>query len=395
MTKERHRRKLTAFAFYLAVFISASIVGCSSSDNSNPAYQTAKQLPRFDQPTFDAYLTETRTWLMENRDFKTPDHQTELNLNSPFELIPDKPNGEAVLLVHGLGDSPYSFHDVAHHLVNKGYLVRAVLLSGHGSKAGDLVLSRYNDWNAIVAHHVSLLKNDYPTLWLGGYSTGANLVTSLALNDSSISGLVLFSPAFKPKSEAVKYAQLASYFVTWADQDLEDNPLRYNSLPMNGASAYYQTSQMVREALSIQSFTKPTMMVLSETDSIIDTQAAAKWFNSHFTHPNNALIWQGSTPPEGNNIIRQTMPRPDLNISNASHMGMLFSQNNPYYGINGSVKICDNGQNDVNTDRCMNGDETWYSAWGYQEKDKIHARLTFNPYFNETMDYLDKVMSAK
>ncbi|MFC5079441.1 Thermostable monoacylglycerol lipase [Vibrio thalassae] len=392
--RSRHKRKLVALVFYISVFITAGVFGCSTK-NTDPAYLKAQALPAYQQASFEQYIQDTQQWLADNRVFKSNNHQQEILLNSPFELIPNTPNGQAVLLVHGLGDSPYSFHDIAAHLVEQGYLVRAVLLPGHGSKAGDLLLPSFADWENLVSHHAQLLLNDYPNIWLGGYSTGANLVTSYALNDERVSGLLLFSPAFQPKSGAVKYARFASYFMDWADQDPENNVLRYNSLPMNGAAVYYQTSKVVQDELKMHAFNKPSLLVLSETDSVVDTQAAYQTFEHRFTNENSRLIWQGEHPPQGKRVLSQTMVLPDYRVSNGSHMGMLFSPNNPYYGQEGSITICDNGQREVDFENCELRDTVWYSAYGYQEPGKIHARLTFNPYFSQLMQSIDLVMKPK
>jgi hypothetical protein len=34
----------------------------------------------------------------------------------------------------------------------------------------------------------------------------------------------------------------------------------------------------------------------------------------------------------------------------------------------------------------------WYSDWGYREPGKMHARLTFNPYFNWQLGVIDEVL---
>lgn len=219
--------------FSLPTLALIGIFGCSH-EPTVPAYQASGELPAYQQDNFERYQSDTQEWLASHRIFVSQDHQKEIELNSPTEYQPQQPNGQAVLLVHGLGDSPYSFHDIATYLAQQGYLVRTVLLPGHGSRVADLMLPSLEDWQEVVDHHTKLLQQEYDSVWLGGYSTGANLVTSQAIKDDTISGLLLFSPAFQPKSSAVQFAELASYFVTWADQDPEDNMLRYNSLPMNG-----------------------------------------------------------------------------------------------------------------------------------------------------------------
>ena len=379
--------------FSLPTLALIGIFGCSH-EPIVPAYQASGELPAYQQDNFERYQSDTQEWLASHRIFVSQDHQKEIELNSPTEYQPQQPNGQAVLLVHGLGDSPYSFHDIATYLAQQGYLVRTVLLPGHGSRVADLMLPSLEDWQEVVDHHTKLLQQEYDSVWLGGYSTGANLVTSQAIKDDTISGLLLFSPAFQPKSSAVQFAELASYFVTWADQDPEDNMLRYNSLPMNGASVYYQTSEVVRNDLQQGQYDKPVFVLMSEGDSVIDTQYVESAFTQSMPNPSNVLIWQGEQDLSDPRSVRYSMKLPEQRISNGSHMGLLFSPQNPYYGINGSEKICSNGQAEGLEEKCQAGEETWYSAWGYQEPDKNHARLTFNPYFEDNMHKLSDMMAS-
>lgn len=385
-------QKITRFSFILAAIVTLTIVGCRNAP-SDPSYRTSESLPLYTQPSFEQYIEETQLWIKEHRVFVTDDRDKEVAANAPYEIRPAQPNGQAVLLVHGLGDSPYSFVDIAKHLAERGYLVRTVLLPGHGSKVGDLILPTLSDWQGVVEHHTDLLKQEYDSVWLGGYSTGANLVTSVAMNDPSIKGLLLFSPAFQPRSSVVKYAEFASNFFTWADQDPEDNYLRYNSLPMNGAAVYYQTSEVVRQNLQQTNYTKPVFVIMSEGDSVIDTQFVQSTFANKLINPNNRMIWQGEKPLKESRSIQLTMKLEQEKISNGSHMGLLFSPKNPDYGVNGDKRICSNGQTEEGEVSCLNGDSVWYSAWGYRQEGKVYARLTYNPYFTQTMQVIDQVMS--
>lgn len=379
------------FAFGAIALVSATLIACSSQPQ-DPAFKASDSLPNYDQAIFSDYVKDTRQWLEQHRLFMTQDKKSELADVLPREYQPQQPNGQGVLLVHGLGDTPYSFINVAQHLADKGYLVRTVLLSGHASKVGDLQLPTLEDWQGIVEHHIKLLKADVDSVWVGGYSTGANLVTEQAIQDDSINGVLLFSPAFQPNSSSVKYAGLASYFMTWADQDPEDNPLRYNSLPMSAAAVYYQTSVEVKNQLDGVNYNKPVFMMMSEGDRVIDTQFAINVFSQQFPNPNNRLVWQGEQSITEPRSTTFSMQLPEQRISNGSHMGLLFAPNNPNYGVKGKSRICSNGQTETQELACMNGDTVWFSAWGHTEPNKNHARLTYNPYFSESMALLDKVM---
>ena len=378
-----------------AVIGSLTILGACSQSTTDANYVPSDSLPNYSQSSFQQYVDETKQWLTEHRIFKSNNLEKELSVNLPFEIKPNKPNGKGVLLVHGLGDSPFSFIDVAQHLADQGYLVRSILLPGHGSKVADLMLPSLEDWQNVVHHHTQLLKTQTDEVWLGGYSTGANLVTSEALKDDDIAGLLLFSPAFKPGSPTVKFAKIASYFVTWADQDPETNPIRYNSLPMHGAAVYYDTVKVVQQDLEGKKYTKPVFMIASEGDHVIDTTFATSVFKTQFTNVKNHLVWQGENTFPANNATTFSMNRPELKIVDGSHMGLLFSPNNPEYGENGAVRICSNGQTEEQELACEEGADVWFSAYGVKEEDKIFARLTYNPYFEQSMEMLDHVMASK
>ncbi|MDA7747232.1 lysophospholipase [Psychromonas sp.] len=384
-------RQRSLFALSVLMLLVLFNVGCSQRE-LEPSYQHAEFLPAFNQPSFVEYQQQTKSWLANNRYFMTNDQEQELSLVLPKEFVPVKANGKAVLLVHGLGDTPYSFIDVAAHLADKGYLVRTILLPGHASKVGDLILPSLTDWQNVVDHHINLLKQHSNHIWLGGYSTGANLVMSKALQDDDIEGVLLFSPAFKPQSSAVRWAGLAGYFVKWADRDPEDNPLRYSSLPMNAAEVYYQTVQNVQEDLEDKVYNKPVFMMISEGDQVIDTEYALEVFNTRMIHQNNYLVWLGEVAPKANNTSQFSMDLPEKRISNSSHMGILFSPQNAYYGEKGSHLICDNGQPPASKKACEAGDEVWFSSWGFEKESRVHARLTYNPYFEESMLLMDQVM---
>ncbi|WP_198435956.1 carboxylesterase [Moritella sp. F3] len=389
MTKYKLRLSLIITAFIL--IYSAALIGFENTPE-DPHYLTADTLPAFQQADFDLYLKETEHWLRANRVFDSADEDKEIKANLPYEIKPENPNGQGVLLVHGLGDSPFSFIDIAEHLAQQGYLVRTVLLPGHGSKVGDLILPTLADWQGVVAHHTQLLKQDVDQVWLGGFSTGANLVTSQAINDDEITGLLLFAPAFKSGTFVAALAPAVSHFMTWADRDPEDNYTRYNSLPMNAAAVYYQTSEIVRDALEKAGYDKPVFMMMSEGEHVIDTDYAQSMFSQMMTNTSNKLVWKGEVQPDDTRAVRFSMDLPQQRISNGSHVGLLFSPLNPVYGPDGEITICDNGQREVDEAKCQAGEEVWYSAYGYQEPGKVYARLSWNPYFAESMAILDDVM---
>lgn len=194
-----HRHEKSVVITTIALLLSAC-----ASDPENPQFVESESLQPYMQANYDTYLAETQAWVEKHRVFIGDNHQKELDAVLPFEIKPENPNGKGILLVHGLGDSPYSYTDIAPNLAKQGYLVRVILLPGHGTRAADLGLPELKDWQGVVKHHYELLSKKVDSVWLGGFSTGANLVTELAYQTPEVEGLLLFSPAFMPRDSMAK-----------------------------------------------------------------------------------------------------------------------------------------------------------------------------------------------
>lgn len=332
----------------------------------------------------------TKLWLRQHRSFIGEDRETELAMNMPTHL-PSEHSDKAVLLVHGLGDSPYSFSDLATSLHKRGFTVQTLLLPGHGSDPKDLMLPSYSDWQYMVDHYANMLKATHEQVWLGGFSTGGNLVTIHALEQGGVDGLLLFSPGFQSRTPLLeKFAPLALWF-TDGYTATEQNKARYTSAPLNGAIAYSHSAGRLRELLAQQKVTMPTLIAMSEKDSVVDPDAVRELYTQRFSNPKNQLIWYGESEFNDANIRSLTMKLDTQHISTGSHMSPLYSPNNPYYGVEGERRMCMNSFDQQANQSCEAGAEVWFSAWGYEEQGKIHARLTWNPYYVELESALETI----
>lgn len=379
------------------------LAGCQQPP-SHPLYTpSSATAPIADYDTFAQYLKQTEQYLAQNRYFVTEDPAAEINANLPFELKPEtsdrKMPRKGILLIHGLGDSPWSFSDIGPALAAQGFLVRTILLPGHGSRPADMIEVSHSDWQALVDKQVALLKADADVdeIYLGGFSTGGNLAYLAADQDSAVQGLMLFSPGFKSDEPLARLTPLLAIFKEWlltAEPEYVTNYARYSAMPTNGFAQYAHTSSAVLAQLNQHPYEKPVVMVLTEHDSVLDTHEIRALFGQRFTHPDSRLIWFGTEAAQVHGRTRTISGyQPALRISTMSHMGLLFSPDNHYYGIHGSERLCNNGQSEAGEQACREGKEVWYSAWGYQEAGKIHARLTFNPAFDVMMEDIRQVFS--
>ena len=248
----------------MLLFPAVLLAGCQSPA-PHPLFATSEAKPIENYSSFSEYAQKTEAMIAENRHFLTNNQQAEIKANTPFEIRPEQSTEikRGVLLVHGLGDSPQSFVDIGQELAEKGFLVRTVLLPGHGTRPGDMINADHKDWHALVNRQVELLKNDVDDVYLGGFSTGGNLVYLHANEDPEIKGLMLFSPAFQPNEPRIRYTPLLSNVKEWlqdVNPEREDNYVRYMTVPTNGFAQYYRTSQQSLKSLEKNTFDRPVFM---------------------------------------------------------------------------------------------------------------------------------------
>src|SRR5262245_57053096 len=103
--------------------------------------------------------------------------------NRSYELKRDDPRG-AVLLVHGLSDSPYSMRALADTFYEQGYDVVVLRMPGHGTTPSMLRDVSWKDWYAAVelaARYTASRAGAGKPFLAGGHSTGAALMTLYSL----------------------------------------------------------------------------------------------------------------------------------------------------------------------------------------------------------------------
>lgn len=411
MRQKMLKRPEKAARLCAASLVLFMLSGCysfhSAKVNASQFSASTQAFPVGVQP-FDDYLKEVESYLLKHRAFISDNKTQEITMNMPFECGTQY-REIGVLLVHGLGDSPYFFRDVANAMCNEGIHVRTILLPGHGSKPGDMLNVSYEQWQQETNHHIRLFSEEVDNLYIGGFSTGANLTTIASYSmaeELNIKGLIHFSPAFKSRFFVSRLAPYIDSLFPWPNVEEEDNPSRYNSTAMPGFAAYQESVNVLQDLFSQSEKGKrtlnlPVLMVVAEKDSVVDTTKIAKQFRDNFTHTRKCLLWQGEKKPEvpDNQLIMQTMNLPEQRISAASHMSTLFSEQNTLYGIESEFRICDNGQGSDAEARCKAGEEVWYGPWGFEsdiesnkligdKEERVYARLTYNPYFERTVDQL-------
>ena len=284
-------------------------------------------------------------------------------MRGPFERLSENGStgpgkGKGFLLIHGLTDSPYLMRSIADslHQAYPNGTIRAVLLPGHGTVAGDSIKMRHTDWMAITDYGVRSFEKmeTISDLYLVGFSTGTALaIRHLQDNPKNpkIKGLILISTAVKAKSGAAFLSPYLRWVKDWLDTFEERDAARYESFSLNaGAEFFLLTKNIMKSKAPID---VPVLMAVSADDETIDASAARQFFCEQVTARRRGLIWYASRHAERNidppcDDIKEVKPGPvdrefqgtPYRFANYAHTALSMSPSDPHYGVNGKYRHC-------------------------------------------------------
>jgi esterase/lipase len=354
---------------------------------------------------FPEYISRCQAIIRQHRSDLTsyPGVVTEqmIAANSPFEFYPAHPVHQesrlkyGVLLIHGLFDCPFSMRDIASKLQVNNILARSILLPGHGTKPDDLLYTTYHDWLQAVHYGINSLRRDVEHIFLVGFSTGAALSIYHSLQDQTIAGIILLSPAIQIKNpvniamswyQAIRWMNKSN---VWAYREEETDYTKYHSVAFNPVIQVTKLTAAIRQLVKQRSLSCPLLMVVSKEDETISSQAAIRFF-LRFPQQNNRLIvyTHGTNTYTDSRITVRNGYHPDLHINHLSHVCIPFAPDNAHYGQSGDY---------IHASRLTNHD-CLYGAYNRIETNiydllyclKISKQrrreLTFNPDFEFMAD---------
>lgn len=185
--------------------------------------------------------------------------------NRSYELAPEGTPVGAVVMLHGLTDSPYSMRHIAQIYRDKGFFVVVLRLPGHGTVPAGLSHVQWQDWSAATRLAVREARAHVPPntpLHLVGYSNGGALAVKYALDaleDHRLARpdrLILISPMIG-LTRFARFAGVAGWpavlpafaQAAWLDVVPEYNPFKYNSFPVNAAKQAYLLTDVLQSQL--------------------------------------------------------------------------------------------------------------------------------------------------
>jgi alpha-beta hydrolase superfamily lysophospholipase len=232
--------------------------------------------------------------------------------NRSYIMEPDgKPVG-AVVLLHGLTDSPYSLRHIARRYREDGFVAVAIRLPGHGSVPSGLADVEWEQWieaTRLAVREAKRRTGPSAPLHVVGFSNGGALAMKYALDtldDRTLARpdrIVLISPMIGITS----LARFAGVFgwpavfpafakAAWLGIVPEFNPFKYNSFPVNGA----RQSSLVARKLQDRIASHARDGRLAELPPILTFQSVVD-----FTVSTRAIVnaLYANLPPNGSELV--------------------------------------------------------------------------------------------
>jgi alpha-beta hydrolase superfamily lysophospholipase len=205
-----------------------------------------------------------------------------------------KPLG-AVVLLHGLTDSPYSVRRLAVNYQQHGFVAVVPRLPGHGTAPGALTDVDWEMWLAatrLAVREATRLAGEAVPLHLVGYSNGGALAMKYALDALDVPALrkpqqvILLSPMIGVTAFArfAGFAGLPALLppfakAAWLNISPEYNPYKYNSFPVNAARQSWLLTKALQEQIGRAARENrlanlpPVLAFQSVMDSTVSTRA--------------------------------------------------------------------------------------------------------------------------
>lgn len=313
--------------------------------------------------TFAQYIETCKTQVQKARarSYQGKKLEQVVQMSIPFELLPtttapkvtnNKKYKKGILLTHGFLSSPYLMRSLAESFAQVGFLVRAVLLPGHGTYFQDLDNHTWKDWQATVRFGYDTLVQDCEEVYLCGFSIGATLSLILALDElknkqSPLKKLILLAPCFGITPFAASFPFLVrtkldrflpQLFCTQAEQE---HLASYKKFSLYSVSQIVLMLRKLRTKLKTyqsQKIPLPIYLTASHEDATVKFAPilafAKHYLNTHSyvrIYSNNNTTLPKDVP---GTLIRANQLNP--NILAISHVALPVAPQDKYFGLNGS-----------------------------------------------------------
>jgi carboxylesterase len=213
---------------------------------------------------------------------------------------------DAVLLVHGFGDSPAVFQRMAPALAAKGFTCHALRLPGHG-----LPMNRYRQtsgvqWRDAVRSAIAELRGRHRRVYLLAHSLGAAVAVEAVSEPAAVvDGMALIAPLFDVSSRRSPLLPVHAWYRLLDSLLLFTDYVR-TAYPADlwdkSAAALMRDDKFIprvvirdlfaliaRNRVRAKTFGIPLLMILARHDQVVDNAAAERFFSDCIAQPKRLL----------------------------------------------------------------------------------------------------------
>lgn len=268
----------------------------------------------------------------------------------PFRMEPRRSCGgdeadtayrSGILLTHDLLESPYSMRQLGDYLATRCMLVYGLLLPGHGSRPGDLLVADSTDWIAAERFATRELAREAANIYLAGHGIGGTLAILEAAGNAEVDGLILFAPNVSARPQAAgRYFDALGALIPaahWAEVVPQFSAYYYDSRPWRSDAEVDALVETMQEALPQRSFEVPVLTVISATDATVSVQDVLAYAAERIHPLSMTLVYGQDLLPEP----LPWLPRfPEIADMALSHRGLMVPPYDPEFGQFGSSRDC-------------------------------------------------------
>lgn len=349
---------------------------------------------------FAGYVAHARRTLQQAR-LDEPSAEVIDNL-APFVLEPDAscPRGasgkfaKGAVLIHGLFDSPYSMRPFGEALRAQCFYVLGLLLPDHGTRPGDFLDARWEDWADATHFAATQLAEHAEALYMAGHSAGGTLSLLEAARNPEIDALILFAPALgiTPAAKYARYVRLVGKVfngAAWYEVRPDDAVYRYESLTFHSAAEMFALIGATKEALAEAQRDLPVFTVASMQDNTVSAQEILDYMESN-THPASHTLLYSQYPYRGDERTEVVISNaPVQRVLSVSHLGLMTPPSDPHYGRAGRYRNCGHYGDQENPQyvQCKSGRRAFYGeATADNLAQGLLERIAFNPFYDAMLE---------
>ena len=358
--------------------------------------------------SFEEYAASVRKEVSNSRiPFVVENALDEVALSSPAEFRPGsncKETRGIAVLVHGLSDNAFSMRDVAQTLADDCYIARTALLSGHGTKPGDLLNARLSDWVDTVQFLLRQAATEHDHVIVVGFSLGALLTLTEAVKPNApIDAVITISPAFYLTTSP--YAELARWilpFKRWLDTEKPDDTYRYEAIPTIAVVETVKAKRRFHDILNLAgSVSLPWLLIQSADDLVIETSKNQQLFLKHAKHDTSRLITFRSDfdtdshagSSDDKRLVDLDARSNRQRVNGLTHVAVHQSPDNTHYGYQGDYRNCGVGgprpRSAVSV--CQQAETLWLGPWNGSAPDEgPYGISTYNPNYAGLVQHLSE-----